>query len=165
MVKTPLLHLFGHAPSKIFEDKEPRKKKEGQQRKGRRGRKSTWDAACTYYLVRHYYTKTLREIAEDLGYSLSTIRWRVQLLKEEGRLVSKQQHKDWTTKELSFLKENYLSMNYDDIAKALGRTAGAVKRRIADLRADGKIGYKNTWGVDYESVEPVQRNRDRGDRS
>lgn len=145
MVKAPLLHLFGHAPSKIFEDKDPSEKREGRQRKGCRGRRYTWDDTCTNYLIKHYYTKTLREIAKDLGYSLSTIRWRVQLLKEEGRLVSKQQYKDWTTKELSFLKENYLSMNYDDIAKALRRTAGAVNKRISDLRGEGEIGYKNTW--------------------
>lgn len=42
--------------------------------------------------------------------------------------------KQWTTKEIQFLKDNYINMSIVELAKALGRPYGGVSQKLQQLK-------------------------------
>ena len=75
--------------------------------------------------------KTYKEIAEIVDRS----EWSVaNLLRDLGYIYKMPKY--WTGKEIKYLRENYQTMSYDDIAKELNRTSKAIEAKALEL------GYK-----------------------
>lgn len=56
-------------------------------------------------------------------------------------------NKNWTEKEIEFLKENYLTMDFNEISKTVKRTRRAVQSKMSKLGIR-KLGYWNNEQID-----------------
>lgn len=92
------------------------------------------------YIINNFQNSTNKQIAEYLGKSTSSITYVANKLK-----LVKQPHKQWTQKDIDYLKEHYLEMSSEELSKKLGCTINAVNSKCTLYGL-----YKSTPWIDEE---------------
>jgi hypothetical protein len=87
----------------------------------------SWSDADTQYLLKHFQTKTTKEIGEAVGRSGGAVA-------RKARDMGLRKRKGWTPEEEQFLLDNYRSMLYADIAKKLGKSSLAIRKKAFSLK-------------------------------
>lgn len=104
------------------------------------------------YIKKYYEQKTVKELAIDLNKSIGTIYKTIQKL---GLEYKDRDGKVWTDDEISFLKNNYLTMTYVEIADYLKRSLRSVQSKASLLKLRKGISAKN-WSK--EEIEFLKEN-------
>ena len=88
-----------------------------------------WSKKEIAYLVKHYKTKTNRQISEFLERPIPSIIYKAGRLGLSGTAAD-----SWTKREINILKKFYSQLTYDEIAKKIGgRTIAAISSKARKL--------------------------------
>ncbi len=95
----------------------------------------SWSDKETAYLIRHYKSKTLRELSAILGRKISSILGKAKNLNlTEGTPKTK-----WTADEINIVKKYYNQWSPAKIATKIGRTPGAIKQKAIALNLSDSV--------------------------
>ncbi len=92
------------------------------------------------YIKKYYEQKTVKELATDLNKGVGTIYKTIQKL---GLIYENRDGKVWTDDEIEFLKNNYLTMTYVEIASHLKRSLRSVHGKAHLLKLQKGVSTKN----------------------
>ena len=103
---------------------------------------SRWTQEEVEYLIAEHTPegKSDGEIAEDLGRTEMAVYRKRQKL--NLGINTNEAGTEWSTKELEFLKSNYPSMSYKELARATNRTVAAIRVKAS------RMGLKKAKDLD-----------------
>lgn len=97
------------------------------------------------YLIAHYSTETIRQIARHLGRSWGVVQQRTYWLQKHGRLdvFERHYHRPWSEADDEYLHEWWGKLRGETVARHLNRSVNACVIRAK--RAMGLNGHQNIW--------------------
>ena len=95
-------------------------------------------------------TETTKSVMAHFGISLSSIKWQIKI----GKLVrNKNKSVPWTQKDINFLIDKCGAWSVARIAKKLGRSVGAIEKKLYELRKTQDVGSGRTELGDWSATE------------
>ena len=95
-------------------------------------------------------TENTKSVMAHFGISLSSIKWQIKI----GKLVrNKNKSVPWTEKDINFLINKCGAWSVARIAKKLGRSVGAIEKKLHDLRKAHDVGSGRTELGDWSATE------------
>lgn len=111
-----------------------------------------WTESDQQYLINNYYSKTLRQISEDLGFNISTI---CNKAKKIGLSTTNFQ---WTPEQIDYIKENYMCKTYKEMAKHLKKSTTTIAVKLKELNLRGIKAKTRNWS--NEEITILKNNID-----
>lgn len=95
------------------------------------------------FIYDNYRTMTVKELAKHFNLSNKCMRGKIERLKINLKELNRTKHYVWTPETEQFLRNNYLTMTYSEIAKKIsnGCTSSIVMRKINSLKLPKKKAY------------------------
>ena len=92
------------------------------------------------YIKNHYATMKYSDIAKNLNISVNYVYVVISKLRKAGEITYyKKNYNGGLSDKMQFIKDNYLTMEYDDIANAINLSKNTVQTYINKLRRCGEI--------------------------
>ena len=119
---------------------------------------TSWSSKERAYLKKFASTKTIKQLAKELGKTESSITSQLYIMRKKLKKTPRKATPIvlWTMEEDKFLAENYGKMKNAEIGEKLGRTAVAVQIRYSNLKCKGKLEKLCTPKQVEVTPKPVQ---------